>query len=239
VRWLGVGVLLSCAIVAGGASALEATQAVLNGSTGSVNERVIQILARIASNLRESRYTSVPRVDEHAGIYELDCSALAAWVLRRAAPAAHAAVVEQAKRAKSARPLARDYYRRIAATPVDKPRFGWSRVARVADAQPGDIVAWLKPPIIESPNTGHVAFVVEAPRAVADWDGAFLVRIADASHYQHDLDTRAESGRDGFGMGTILLLADPQTGAPIAYGWFGTRSQWILPAQIAIGRPVR
>jgi hypothetical protein len=65
------------------------------------------------------------------------------------------------------------------------------------------------------------------------------LRIADASRYQHQDDSRAGSGRDGFGTGTILVVADPDTGAPTAYGWFGLRSRWVLETRIAIGRPER
>jgi hypothetical protein len=66
---------------------------------------------------------------------------------------------------------------------------------------------------------------------------AYLVRIADASRYHHQDDSRAGSGRDGFGLGTILVVADSETGAPIAYGWFGLRSGWVLATKMAIGRP--
>jgi hypothetical protein len=52
----------------------------------------------------------------------------------------------------------------------------------------------------------------------------------------HDEDSRA--GRTGFGFGTILLVADPETDAPIAYGWVGLRWR-AFETPIALGRPVR
>lgn len=199
--------------------------------------KVLEALAGIERGLVSSRYSHTTRVLRGQGIYEFDCSGMVAWVLRRSAPQAHSAVVYRSKRH---RPLARDYYHQIAATkPDQKPRWGWSRVARVEDAAPGDVIAWLRPKEIRSPNTGHVGFVVAPPERVPGEVPAYLVRFADASRYHHQDDTRAESGRDGFGIGTILVVADPESGAPVAYGWFGLRSRWVLSTKIAIGRPER
>jgi hypothetical protein len=198
--------------------------------------KVMRVIRRIENSLRYSSYTHVTRVNEREGSYEFDCSGMTAWVLRRSAPQAHSAVLE---RARSKRPLARDYYYRIAATKPGKARWGWQRVARVDEAQPGDVIAWLKPDVLRSPYTGHVGFVMAPPEPLPDAPGAYLVRIADASSYQHQDDSRATTGNTGFGFGTILVQADPETGAPIAYGWFGQYSRWVLPAKMAIGRPVR
>lgn len=198
-------------------------------------EAVLDTLARIEQNLRASSYTHATRVDEKAGRYEFDCSGMAAWVLRRASPKAHSAV---AYRSKGGRPLARDYYQQIAATRAGRARFGWSRVTRVADAAPGDVIAWLKPKELRSPNTGHVAFLLSAPEAVPGTPHAYLVRIADASRYQHAQDSRAGTDRTGFGHGTILVVADPESGAPVAYGWVGLHSAWVLSTPMAIGRPL-
>lgn len=201
------------------------------------NEAILERLSRIAATLRESRYSHTTVVDEKIGRYEFDCSGLIAWVLRRTAPGAHGVVVE---RSKKGRPLARDYYWEIARTrPGGRAPRGWNRVERVEAAHPGDVVAWLKPEMVRSPNTGHVGFLLEKPRPTALLPGGFLVRIADASSYQHEDDDRTESGRTGFGSGTILLVADAESGAPKAYGWFGLRSSWILETPIAIGRAVR
>ena len=42
----------------------------------------------------------------------------------------------------------------------------------------------------------------------------------------------------GVGLGTILLVTDPETGAPRAYGWVGL--EWrAFETAIAIGRPTR
>jgi hypothetical protein len=201
------------------------------GRTAAVMERV----RRIADTLKSSEYSHVTRVNEAEGSYVFDCSGFVAWVLRRAASGAHLSVVS---RAKDRRPLARDYYWEIARTRPNAAR-GWARVERLVDARPGDVVAWLKPPEVRSTNTGHVAFIVESPEPSRVVEGGYLVRIADASRYYHQNDEREELGRSGFGIGTILIVADPVTHAPVAYGWFGDRSAWVLSAQIAIGRPTR
>jgi hypothetical protein len=197
------------------------------------SQRLLKLLTHVNANLRESSYSHATRVDEERGRYEFDCSGMAAWMLRRSAPKAHGAVLW---RAKNGRPLARDYYYQIASSKPDKARYGWRRVARVGQARAGDVIAWLKPDKLRSPNTGHVAFVVEAPKPVPGHEHAFLLRIADASRYQHQDDTRSGTGMTGFGVGTILVLADPSTGAPMAYGWVGTRSAWVFATRMAIGR---
>ncbi|HVJ14645.1 MAG TPA: hypothetical protein VM686_04365 [Polyangiaceae bacterium] len=203
----------------------------------SRNDAILARLERIFTRLRESKYSHATLVDEDAGRYEFDCSGLVNWVLRRTAPGAHGVVVG---RAKNGRPLARDYYREIASTrPGPRTPRGWARVTRVDEARPGDVIAWLKPELVRSTNTGHVAFLLEEPRPTDGTPGGYLLRVADASRYQHDEDDRSESGRTGFGSGTILVIADPETGAPRAYGWVGLRSRWVLEAAIAIGRSVR
>jgi hypothetical protein len=199
-----------------------------------VRETILDVLRRIETNLMHSSYSHSTAVDEARGSYVFDCSGMASWVLRRGARKAHAAVLY---RVQKGRPLARDFYHHIARLSPDKEAYGWRRVFRVADAVPGDVIAWLKPDVLRSPNTGHVAFLVEAPRPLDEVPNAFLVRIADASRYRHQDDTREESGRTGYGVGTILVLADPDSGAPTAYGWFGRYSRYILPARMAIGRP--
>lgn len=199
-------------------------------------DRVVQVLLDIEASLTASRYSPITRVNARAGTYEFDCSGMASWVLRRAAPGAFQQVL---RRSPTGRLVARDFVRQIASVAPEKPSWGWARVARIEDARPGDVIAWLKPQGWRSNVTGHVGFVMEAPRLSGRIPGGYLVRFADASRYQHEDDSRAATGRDGFGMGTILLLGHPETGAPLAYGWFGDQSGWISETQIVIGRPRR
>jgi hypothetical protein len=190
----------------------------------------MRVLGKIAASLEETEYSHAPYVNEKHGIYRFDCSSMAQWVLRRSAPTAAAAIAWKL----DGRPLARDFQRRIARAPTAKSRNGWRRIARVSDAQPGDVIAWLKPEEIDSPNTGHVAFIVLSPVLARGYENAYLVRIADSTSLLHDDDTRV--GRSGFGLGTILVVTDPETDAPIAYGWVGLRWR-AFETSIAIGRP--
>lgn len=191
---------------------------------------VMRVLGGIQRSLSESEYSHATIVNERRGSYKFDCSGMVQWVLRRAAPQA----ARSTQVGPAARPLARDFQRRIARAPVDRARAGWKRVARVSDLAPGDVVAWIKPPEIDSPNTGHVAFVVLPPVRVAGYENAYLVRIADSTRLMHDDDTRVD--RTGFGFGTILLVADPESGVPVAYGWVALRWRAFATA-ISLGRP--
>ncbi len=194
--------------------------------------RVMRAIGKMSANMNITEYSHGLRVNERDGVYVFDCSGFADWLLGKAAPLARASLRNGSKQ----RPLARDFQRRLARLPPNVERSGWRRVPRVVDIEPGDVVAWLKPEIIRSPNTGHVAFAVHRPIRAAGYDNAYLVRIADSTSLLHDDDTRA--GRSGFGLGTILLVADPETGAPVAYGWVGLRWR-SFETPIAIGRPVK
>jgi hypothetical protein len=192
---------------------------------------VMKKLGAISAGLTESEYQHGLHVNEQRGIYRFDCSGMVQWVLRRTAPRAAWTVAQGL----SQRPLARDFQRRIARAPVDRERGGWRRIARVDELRPGDVVAWIKPEVIDSPNTGHVAFVLLPPVLAPGYENAHLVRIADSTRLLHDDDTR--NGRDGFGFGTILLVSDPETGVATAYGWAGLRWR-AFETRIALGRPV-
>ena len=193
---------------------------------------VMRVLGGIQRNVRHTEYSHGRRVDVARGVYVFDCSTLAQWVLERATPVA----ARGSAASLGWRPLAADYQRRIASVKPGTERAGWRRIQRVADAMPGDVVAWIKPKLIDSPNTGHVAFVALPPLPVSGYSDAYLVRVIDATSLLHADDTRADGS--GFGLGTILLVSDLETGAPRAYGWVGL--EWrAFETAIAIGRPMR
>ncbi len=195
--------------------------------------RTMKVLGRIAERATQTEYwRGGARVDERRGNYAFDCSGMVEWVLQKAAPAAGS----YSAQGLGHRPLAIDFQRRIASVPPDEERRGWRRISRIEDAQPGDVIAWIKPAIISSPNTGHVGFLVFKPARVPGRDEAYLVRIADSTSLLHEDDTRV--GRKGFGLGTIVVLTDPATGSPRGYGWVGLRA-WTFETAIAIGRPLR
>jgi hypothetical protein len=198
-------------------------------------ERVVAVIDGIRSSLAETRYQHVTRVDPRAGRYFFDCSGMAAWILKRSAPAAFEAV----HRPEGGRPLAVHYYRTIARIPPGARRGPWMRVGDAALALPGDVIAWERPKWFESTSTGHVAFVVGRPRPVAQPVRGVLIRIADASKFRHEDDSRPYGGT-GFGEGVMLLPVDGDA-QPTGYGWVGAQTppDWIVPAALVIGRPLR
>jgi hypothetical protein len=190
--------------------------------------RLLAVVGRVRDSLVQTRYEHVTRVRVRQGMYLWDCSGMAAWMLKRSAPRALLALG-------SGRPVARDFHRVIGRAPAQRARNGWQRLAHIADARPGDVIAWVKPRGSTSRNTGHVAFLLETPMAVADRDGTWAVRIVDATSFGHQNDTRAPGSGGGYGEGTLLVLTDSD-GKPYAYGWHGTLSQAVMLTSIVLGR---
>lgn len=193
--------------------------------------RVLQVLAQIRDTLRVTRYQHPTVIRPRAGVYLWDCSGMAAWVLRQAAPVSRRALA-------SPRPVARDFFHAIDRAPTVGVRGGWTRLAGLADARPGDVLAWLRPPDWPRRNTGHVGFLLAAPAPVPGLPGAWALRIADATSIPHQDDTRSWPGEGGYGEGTILLFADA-AGQPTHYGWHGTRAGATAETRIVLGRLVR
>jgi hypothetical protein len=179
-------------------------------------------------------------------VYDSDCSNFVSWLLARSAPRAQRAVESTAVRRAEERGRVFDrvraasFYRRIVQSPVDRAVDGWQRVSRVEDLAPGDVIAWLRPPSEAgiNRNSGHTLIATGRPTPYAKIPNAYLVRVADVYSSQHEDDTRTRDGRNGFGHGTILLVADPRTNAPVAFGRQGRHSLEILESGVAFGRPV-
>ncbi len=223
--WVAAAIGLLCLL--GVASARERPAA---------RERVLELLGKIHLSMVDGRYHPVTRVDETEGRYQFDCSGMATWILRRVAPLALRDVLSQAW---TSRPVARDFVRQLWHMRPGKTTRGWKRIARVEDLRGGDLVAWLKPDGQQDRVTGHVGFAVARPRRSTLVEGGYLVRFADSSKYRHQDDTRDRTDRDGFGVGTLLLVADPEKGMPVAYGWRGEEAERLERTRIVMGRPRR
>lgn len=193
--------------------------------------RVLETLAHIERTLTRTRYQHATAVRERDGIFYWDCSGMSAWILARAAPRALAAIGR-------ARPVARDFVRTIERAPTAHSVRGWQRIEPISEVRPGDVFAWRRPRGFPSRNTGHVGFVVEAPIPISGFPGAYAVRIADATSYGHQEDTRRDDGVGGFGMGTLVFLTDSE-GRGTHYGWHGTRSAGYVTTPIVFGRVSR
>jgi hypothetical protein len=193
--------------------------------------RVLEVLGDVQRTMRDTSYQHATRVRERDGVYHWDCSGMAAWVLRRAAPVAM-------RRITRPRPVARDFVRAIESAPTERAGRGWLRLDRLADARPGDLFAWRRPRGFPSRNTGHVGFVMDRPLPVPSMRGAYAVRVADATSLAHQDDTRENDEDGGFGLGTLVFLTDEQ-GRGTSYGWFGTASEGYVVTPIVIGRVTR
>lgn len=190
-------------------------------------------LGRLRSKMTSSAYVHGIDVDVRSGYYAFDCSGMVEWVLRDSAPVAYSGL----RRGLAYRPLARDFVNFIGTVTTERKRTGWVRVARVADALPGDVIAWLKPKFIKSENTGHVAIIVQPPRLRSPYDTAYVLRVADSSRLRHEDDTRG--GRGGFGFGTILVETNPATGSPTGFSFAGSFAEHAFGTKIVIGRPTK
>jgi hypothetical protein len=189
--------------------------------------RIAALMQELRTSIRQTRYQHQTVIRERDGLYLWDCSAMAAWVLRRSAPRA----MQQLTRS---RPVARDFVSAIEHAPTDHFARGWQRIERLEDARPGDLFAWRRPRGFPSRNTGHVGFLVDQPLAVPGLQG-MAVRIADATSVGHQADTREGDEEGGFGIGTLVFLTDEE-GRGTHYGWAGTASDGYVTTPIFIGR---
>jgi hypothetical protein len=196
--------------------------------------RVVEVLSTIEETLEQSRYQHGTVVNPARGEYYFDCSGMAEWVLRRGAPMS----LRVLGRPRGRRPLATDYHRHISRIRPGQKRGPWYRVPDAMSARPGDVVTWTRPPWFPSKSTGHVAFVVGMPSPNRRGIQGVLLRVADASRFRHEADSRGP-GQTGFGTGVLLLPTDAE-GQPIGYGWAGsvTPTDWLVPTKVAIGRPL-
>jgi len=193
--------------------------------------RILEVLEQVRGNIRDTRYQHQSVIRERDGVYLWDCSGMAAWVLRRAAPRAMQRITRE-------RPVARDFASAIETAPTGRAARGWQRIDALADTRPGDVFAWRRPRGFPSRNTGHVGFVMDRPLPVQGMPGAFAVRVADATSLAHQDDTRANDEDGGFGIGTLVFLTD-EAGRGSSYGWFGTMSEGYVVTPIVIGRVSR
>jgi hypothetical protein len=190
---------------------------------------VLTVEARqMIASYPNTRYSHKTHIDKPQGVCEVDCSGFIVSILRHKAPKLLAAIHTTRKR-----PLADDFY--AAFVPRSgAPAGGWQPIARLADAQPGDVIAWVKADRVPGDNTGHVMLIAERPIPASA--GRFRVRIFDSTLHGHAEDVRTNTGRSGIGQGTLWFDVDGQ-GRPVAYRWKSPVGQ-PHTAPIAIGRPM-
>jgi hypothetical protein len=211
-----------------GALPLQVKGAAPAGSISTASARVLEMLTLIEKKLKTSVYNANTKVDVDKGVFEFDCSGMVNWILKDKAPTAFAEL-------KAERPRVIEYVKALKAISPNQPSAGWRRVAKIADAEPGDVIAWPTPDWYPSNATGHMGILVAKPEAV---DGGFLLRIADSTSYPHGDDSR--EGGTGFGHGTVLIAVDAKSGAGTGQGWTGRHSSnTVIETPIYVGRPLK
>jgi hypothetical protein len=199
-----------------------------DGPANAASEQVYQEAMRILGGLKKTEYKHDTDIDEEKGTYYCDCSGFVGYVLNQTVAKDNPkGPLGDGKK----RPLAMHYEKAFEATP--KPESGgWQRVERVADARPGDVMAWrhAEP---KPGNTGHVVIIAERP--VKDEKGLMRVVVIDSTTKPQVDDTRA-AGTSGIGRGTMWIRVDDE-GRPAAY-LRGSREAKPIAELISIGRPI-
>jgi hypothetical protein len=192
---------------------------------GPPRRRFLDEIHRELAAARSTEYSHKNSIDESSGTFFVDCSGIVDYALSRAAPEALASLPKPPKRV---RPKAEDFVKGFTS-----PAPPWKRIARVAELEPGDVVAWLRPPDSKSKSTGHV-MVVDGP--VSDRGGGeWVVPIIDSTIEGHGSpDHRAEGKMTGLGKGVIVLVVD-SGGAPTAFRW-AVHAPHIHSTPVALGR---
>jgi hypothetical protein len=154
----------------------------------------------VVNTALESEYDHDPFVDASTGTYDVDCSGFISYLLGLVAPR-HLAEISVPSG--ETRLLAHDYYTFFDML-VQEPAAGWLPIARLADAQPGDLVAWkLTDTVIPGKDTGHVLVVADTPTSGAD--SAVAVSVYDSSDIRHDDDSRGPGRLIATGVGSGVI----------------------------------
>ena len=195
----------------------------------------LALLAEVRNELAtplHTRYQHLTDVKPAIHQYFYDCSGFVDWALRKVRPAE----VAPLNRANTAHgPLAEDYEQYLRQVAKGNGNSWWNPAPTVAKLQPGDIIAWLTTPDVQSRDTGHVMIVLAPPVPDRKRAGEWLISVADSTTFTHAKDSRKVA--DGLGTGTVGLAVD-QSGLPTGYFWKGgVRTSPFKATEVALGEP--
>jgi hypothetical protein len=174
------------------------TDGAANAATQAVHDEAMLILGSIKS----TEYRHKASIDEKKGTYYCDCSAFVGYVLNRTVAKDDTKGPFHDGRKK---PLARDYEKGFAKAPEKADeKGGWQQIARVADALPGDIIAWRHEKPLPN-NTGHVVIVDQKP--VVEKDGLVRMGVIDSTTLPSS-DITKDKGKSGIGRRTMWFKVD-------------------------------
>lgn len=188
--------------------------------------RLAWLAESIVNSFTQTDYQYVENIDAEAGIYDCDCNSFVGYVLEQEAPIHYGLIPKEADQD---RPRAFEYCDFFFSL-TSNSRGGWHRIYLLADARPGDILAWRFPKIELGHDTGHVMFVAEMP--TVDDSGIVSVQVYDSADQAHFDDTRGADDT-GLGSGIINFMVNP-AGEPNAF-LFAPGEQFTT-LSIAIGR---
>jgi hypothetical protein len=218
--------LVLAALACGRLHARDVTRG--DGPANAASQSVSDEARRILNNIKTTEYKHDTKIDESKGAYYCDCSGFVGYVLNRT-------VGNDDRKGPlhngDSRPVAMEYEKFFAAVPAKADGTGrWQHIVRLADARPGDVIAWRH----EKPmpgNTGHVVIVDQRP--VLEKDGLVRVVVIDSTTKPQVDDTRA-AGTSGIGRGTMWFTVD-DAGRPAGYVR-GSRTAKPKNEPISIGR---
>ena len=221
----------------------------------------------VLTQIKTTSYSHKSVIDAANGSFATDSSGLLDYVLQSVS---QPLLSEIKPSGKESRPFAQDYFTAFHASPTTKPTaeltangVGWERINKVADARPGDVIAWKATSSHDGgPEMGHVLIIDEQPKLEPkqtesktenvrgahgrteqkqvqvpgpDVHRMYRVVVIDSVSTPHSSDTRA-SGTGGVGRGTVWIDVD-SAGEPIGFHWSVEREKPKLEP-MAIGRAV-
>jgi hypothetical protein len=190
-------------------------------------DNIADAAEKLLGEIRETHYQHQTHIVQSAGIYDMDCSGLVDFLLKRVAPEQYLQLPIESGHP---RPRAAAYFALFSGLPGQSVP-GWKPVGRLADAQRGDIIAWaLTASTPKIGDTGHVVIVAAPP--VPGNVGEYRVAVFDSSGIHHDDDSRPRE-TSGIGKGVLTFRVDDR-GEPVAFQ-FNSQAHFHLEP-IAIGR---
>ncbi len=178
-----------------------------------VPQRINDEAERIINNVSVTSYQHTTEVDEDKGIYKVDCSGLADYVLKRVALENYQQIPHDGE----PRPYAEHFYQFFKSLDYadSAPSGGWCQIRNLANAGPGDIIVYEYTEAYkkEKGTTGHVMIIQSKP--VQQSNGEYIVWVIDSANSGHGSDTRTGSG---VGKGKMWFGVD-SNGCPVFYRW--------------------
>jgi hypothetical protein len=195
----------------------------------SLGQNIADAAETLIGRIRETHYQHKTHVVPSDGTYDMDCSGLVDYLLKRVAPEQYAHLPIETGHP---RPRAASYFEFFHSLP-DNPLGGWKSIDRLTDVQRGDIIAWALEASTQKPgDTGHVVIVAAPP--ISTNAKEYRVTVYDSSGIRHDGDSRPD-GTSGIGEGVITIRVDDR-GVPVGFQFNSHAHSHLEP--IAIGRIV-